>query len=173
MFKILQARLQQYMNHEIPYVEAGFNKGRGTKNQISNMCGVIKVTRELQEGVGGEGSISSSLFMPKLLTVLIKTNCGKFLKRWEYPTTLPASWETCMQVKKQQIEQGMEQWTDSKLGKKYFKAVCILSPYLFNFHSEYIMWNVGLDEAQAGTKTARRNINNLRYAYDTTLMAEI
>ena len=81
MFKILQARLQQYMNHEIPYVEAGFNKGRGTKNQISNMCGVIKVTRELQEGVGGEGSISSSLFMPKLLTVLIKTNCGKFLKR--------------------------------------------------------------------------------------------
>ena len=83
MFKILQARLQQYMNHEIPDVEAGFNKGRGTKNQISNMCGVIKVTRELQDGGagGGRGSISSSLFMPKLLTVWIKTNCGKFLKR--------------------------------------------------------------------------------------------
>ena len=77
-----------------------------------------------------------------------------------------------MQVKKQQIEQGMEQWTDSKLGKKYFKAVCILSPYLFNFHSEYIMLNARLDEAQAGIKIARRNINNLRYADDATLIAE-
>ena len=77
-----------------------------------------------------------------------------------------------MQVKKQQIEQGMEQWTDSKLGKKYFKAVCILSPYLFNFHSEYIMWNAGLKEAWAGIKIVGRNINNLRYAYDTTLTAE-
>ena len=116
---------------------------------------------------------SSSLTMLSPLTVWIKTNCVKFLKRWEYQTTLPASWETCMQVKKQQIEQGMEQWTDSKLGKKYFKAVCILSPYLFNFHSEYIMWNARLDEAQAGIKIARRNINNLRYADDTILMAEI
>ena len=78
-----------------------------------------------------------------------------------------------MQVKKQQIEWGMEQWTDSKLGKEYFKAVCILSPYLFNFHSEYIMWNAGLDEAQVGIKIARRNINNLRYADNTILMAEI
>jgi len=60
-----------------------------------------------------------------------------------------------------------------QLGKEYFKAVCILSPYLFNFHSEYIMWNARLDEAQAGIKIARRNINNLRYADDTILMAEI
>ena len=77
-----------------------------------------------------------------------------------------------MQVKKQQIEWGMEQWTDSKLGKEYFEAVCILSPYLFNFHSEYIMWNAGLDEAQVGIKIARREINNLRYSENTTLMAE-
>ena len=76
MFKILQARLQQYMNHEIPDVQAGFNKGRGTNDQISNMCGVIKVTRELQRW--GK-SISSSLFIPKLLTVWIKTN-WKILK---------------------------------------------------------------------------------------------
>ena len=81
MFKILQARLQQYMNHEIPDVQAGFNKGRATKNQISNMCEVIKVTRDLQRrGVGRGESLSSSLFIPKLLTVWIKTNCGKFLK---------------------------------------------------------------------------------------------
>ena len=74
-----------------------------------------------------------------------------------------------MQIKKQQLEPDMEQWTGSKLGKEHVKAV--LSPCLFNLNAEYIMWNARLDEAQAGIKTAGRNINNLRYA-DTTLMAE-
>ena len=60
--------------------------------------------------------------MLKPLTVWIITNCGKFLKKWEYKTTLPASWETCMQVKKQQLERDMKQWIDSKLGKEYIKA---------------------------------------------------
>ena len=76
-----------------------------------------------------------------------------------------------MQVKKQQFEPDMEQQTASRLGKEYVKAV-LLSPCLFNFYAEYIMWNAGLDEAQAGIKIAGRNINNLRYAEDTTLMAE-
>ena len=76
-----------------------------------------------------------------------------------------------MQVRKQQLELGMEQWTGSKLGKEYIKAV-ILSPCLFNLYAEYIMRNAGLEEAQAGIKITRRNINNLRYADDTTLMAE-
>ena len=76
-----------------------------------------------------------------------------------------------MQVKKQQLEPDMEKWTGSKLGKKYIKAV-ILSPCLFNLYAEYIMQNAGLDEAQAGIKTAGRNINNLKYADDTTLMAK-
>ena len=75
-----------------------------------------------------------------------------------------------MQVKKQQLEPDMEQQTGSKSGKEYIKAV--LSPCLFNLHAEYIMRNAGLDEAQAGIKIARRNINNLRYADDTTLIAE-
>ena len=75
-----------------------------------------------------------------------------------------------MQVKKQQLELDMEQWTGCKLGKEYVKAV--LSPCLFNLHAEYIMWNAGLDEAQDGIKIARRNINNLRYADDTTLFSE-
>ena len=99
----------------------------------------------------------------------ITTNYGKFLTRWEYQTTLPASWETCLQVKKQQLEVDMEQWTGSKLGK-----VCqgsILSLCLFNLYAEYIIWNTGLDHSQAGIKIVRRN-NNLRYADDTTLMAE-
>ena len=66
----------------------------------------------------------------------------------------------------------MEQWSGSKLGKEYVKAVYILSPCLFNLYAEYIMWNARQDEAQAGIKIARRNINNLRYADDITLMAE-
>ena len=81
--------------------------------------------------------------MPKPLTVWITISCGKFFKRWEYQTTCPASLETC-----------------------------ILSPCLFNLYAEYIKRNAGLDEAQVGIKIARRNINNLRYTDDTTLMAE-
>ena len=85
--------------------------------------------------------------------------------------TLPASWKICLQVKKQQLESDTEQWTGLKLGKGVWQD-CIWSPWLFNLYAEYIMWNAGLDEAQAGIKIARRNINNLRYADDTTLMAE-
>ena len=83
--------------------------------------------------------------MLKALTMWSTTNGGKFLKRWEYQTTLPASWETCVQVKKQQIEPQIEQWTGSKMGEEYFKAV--LQPCLFNLYAEYLMWNNGLDEA--------------------------
>ena len=92
---------------------------------------------------------------------------GKFLKRWKYQATLPAFWETCMQFKKQQLEPDMKQQTGSISGKEYMKAV--LSLCLFNLYSEYIMQNARLDEAQGGIKIARRNI---RYADDTTLMAE-
>ena len=77
-----------------------------------------------------------------------------------------------MQVKTQQLEPDMEQESGSKLGKEYGKAVCILSPCLFNLYAEYIMQNTRLDEAQAGVKYSRRSINNLRYADDTTVMAE-
>ena len=76
-----------------------------------------------------------------------------------------------MQVKRQQLEPDMEQWAGSELGKEYIKAV-YCHPGLFNFYAEYIMWNVGLDESQAGIKIGGRNINNLRYADDTTFMAE-
>ena len=85
------------------------------------------------------------------------------------PDTWPVSWEICTQVKKQQLEPDKEQQTGSKLG---VRQACILSLCLFNLYAEYIMRNAGLDEAQAGIKIAGRNINNLRYADDTTLMAE-
>ena len=105
-------------------------------------------------------SISALLTMPEPLTVWITINCGKFWKRWEYQTTWPASWEICMQVRKQQLELDMEQQR-FQIGKGVRQG-CILSPCLFNFYAEYIMRNAGLDEAQAGIKIARRNINNLR-----------
>ena len=82
----------------------------------------------------------------------------------------PASWEICTQVKEQQLELDMEQKTGSKLGRVC--QGCILSLCLFNFYVEYIIQNARLDEAQAGIKIAKRNINNVRYADDTTLMAE-
>ena len=103
----------------------------------------------------------------------ITTNSGKFWKRREYQITLPAFWEICMQVKKQQLEPDMEQeqWTGSKLGKEYVKAEYRHPAYLTYMQST--SWEtLGWEEAQAGIKIAGRNINNLRYADDTTLMAE-
>ena len=116
-------------------------------------------------------SISVLLTMPKPLAVWITTNCGEFWKRWDYQTTWPACWETYMQVRKQQLELDMDQQTWFQIGKGVRQG-CILSPCLFNLYAEYIMKNAGLEEAQAGVKISRRNINNLRYADDTTLMVE-
>ena len=97
MSKILQAMFQQYMNHELPDVQAGFQKGRGTRDQIVNIHWIIEKAREFQKI-----STFALLTTPKPLAVWITKNCGKFFKRWEYQTTWPASWEICMQVKKQQ-----------------------------------------------------------------------
>ena len=103
MLKILQARLQQYVNCELPDVQAGFRKGRGTRDQIANIRWIMEKAREFQKT-----SISALLTMPKPLTVWSTINCGKFWKRWKYQTTWPASWKICMQVKKQQFNSDME-----------------------------------------------------------------
>ena len=127
-----------------------------------------------EQGNFRKTSTSASLTTLKPLTVWITTNCGKFLKIWEYLTTLHASWETCMQVKKQQLEPAKEQQASSKIGKIIHQS-CILSciqdkavyhilSCLLNLYVEYNIWNVTLDEWQGGMKTAWRNINNLRYA---------
>ena len=109
MLKIFQARLQPYLKHELPDVQAGFRKGRGTRDQIANICWIMK-----KQESSRKTSISALLTMPKPLTVWITINCGKFFKRWKYQTTWPASWEICKLVRKQQLELDMEQQTGSK-----------------------------------------------------------
>ena len=104
MLKIFQAKLQQYMNCEPPDVQAGFRKGRGTRDQIANIRWIIENSRKT----------SALLTTPKPLTVWTTTNSGKFLKRWKYQTTWSASWKICMEVRKQQLELDMEQQTASK-----------------------------------------------------------
>ena len=117
MLKILQASLQQYVNHELSYVQAGFRKGRGTRDQIANIHRITEKVREFQKNIYFCFIDYAKPF------VQITTNCGKFFKRWEHQTTWSASWEICMQVKKQQLELHMEQQTGSKLGKEYIKVV--------------------------------------------------
>ena len=85
MLNILQARLQQYMNHEIPDVQAGFRKGRGTRDQIANICWIIEKARDFQKNIYIYFTVYTKAF------VWITRNCGEFLKRWEYQTTLPVS----------------------------------------------------------------------------------
>ena len=109
MLKILQARLQEYMNHELPDVQAGFKEATGIRDQIANICWIIEKARAFQKNI-----YFWLIDYAKNLTVWITTNCGKFQKRWEYQTTWSASWEICMQVRKQQLELDMEQQTGSK-----------------------------------------------------------
>ena len=105
----------------------------------------------------------------KPLTVWVTTSCGKFFLKLKYQTSLPVSWEACIQVRKQQLEQDMESWTGSKLGKESIKVVYCQSAYLT--YAEYITQYNGLDKSHTGIKIAGRNTNNFRYADDTTLMA--
>ena len=106
MLKIIQARLQQYVNCELPDVQAGFRKGRGTRDQIANICWIIKKAREFQKSI---------YFC--FIDYAIAFDCvdhNKLCKRWAFQTTWPASWETYMQVRKQQLKLDMEQQTGSK-----------------------------------------------------------
>ena len=122
MLKILQARLQQYVNHELPDVEAGFGKGRGTRDQIATIPWIVKKAREFQTNIYFCFTDYAKAF-DVAFVVCITTNCGKFFKRWAFG-------EICMQVKKQQLELDMEQQTGSKSGKEYVKVVYCHPAYL-------------------------------------------
>ena len=130
MLKILQARLQQYMNGELPDVQACFRKGIWTRDKIANIHWITKKARDFKKNI-----YFCFIDYAKTLTVWLTTNCGKFFKRWKYQTSWPASWEICMQVKKHQLEPDMEQQTGSKLGKEYDKAVYCHPAYLTSMQS--------------------------------------
>ena len=103
MPKILQARLQQYVNHELPDVQAGFRKGRGTRDKIANLCWIMEKAREFQKNIH-----FWFIDYTKVFDYMDHNKLWKILKEMEYQTTWPASWEICMQVKKQQLELDME-----------------------------------------------------------------
>ena len=162
MLKILQARLQQYVNRELPDVQAGFRKGRG----IANIHWIIKKAREFQKN-----NYFCFINYTKAFDCVDHNKLWKILKEMGIPDHL--TWLLgnlyVGQEATARTGHGTTDWF--QIGK----GVCqgrILSLCLFNLYAEYIMRNTGLEEAQAGIKIARRNINNLRYADDTTLMAE-
>ena len=124
MLKILQARHQQYVNHELPGVQAGFRKGKGTRDQIANICWIIK-----KQEYSRKTSTSTLLTTRKPLTVWTKINCGKFFKTWEYQITLPASWEICMHQK--ETVRPRNRTTDwFQIGKRVREGFILSSAYL-------------------------------------------
>ena len=166
MLKILQASLQQYMNRELPDVQAGFRRGRGTRDHIANIYWIVQKAREFQKNI-----YFCFIDYAKAFDCVDHNKLWKILKEMGIPDHL-----TCLlrnlyadQEAKVKTGHGTTDWF--QIGKRVHQG-CILSPCLFNFYAEYIMRNGGLEEAQARVKIARRNINNLRYADDTTLMAE-
>ena len=161
MLKILQASLQLYVNREVPDVQAGFKKGRV---QIANIHWITEKASEFQKNIGFCFIDYAKAF------VWITTNYGKFLT--DGNTRAPPSLLRKLYAGQESTVRtghGTTGWFQN--GKGVYQG-CILSLRLFNLYAEYIMRNAGLEEAQAGIKIARRNINNLRYADDTTLMAE-
>ena len=163
MLKILQARFQEYVNREPPYVHAGFRKGRGTRGQIANICWIIKDAREFQENI-----YFCFIDYGKAFDWVDHNKLWKILQEMGIPDHL-----TCLL---RNMYAGQEATVRTRYGKtdwfqieKGVRQGCILSPCLFNFYAEYNMWNAGLDETQAGIKIAGRNINNFRHADDTTL----
>ena len=164
MLKILQARLQQYMNWELPDVQAGFRKGRGTRDQIANICWIIKKAKEFQKSI-----YFCFIAYTKAFDCVDRNKLWKILKEMGIPDQLTCLLRNLYAGHEVTIStvHGTTDWF--QIGKGVRQG-CILSPCLFNLYAVYIMQNVGLDEAQAGIKIAGRNINNLRYADDTTLM---
>ena len=166
MLETLQARLQHYMNLELPDVQAGFRKGRGIRDQIANICWIIGKEREFQKNI-----YFCFIDYAKAFDCVDHNKLWKILKEMGILNHL-----TCLL---RNLYAGQEATVRKRHGRtnwfKIEKGVpqgCILSPCLFNLYAEFIMRNARLDEAQAGIKIARRTINNLRYANDTTLMAE-
>ena len=166
MLKILEDRLKQYMNCKLPDVQAGFRKDRGTRDQIAKIHQIIKKAREFQKNI---------YFC--FIDYAKASDCVDHNRLWKIPQEMGIPDHlTCLlrnlyadQEATVRTGHGKIDWF--QIGKGVRQG-CILSPCLFNLHADYIIQNTKLDEAQDGIKIAKRNINNLRYADDTTLMAE-
>ena len=166
MLKILQARLQQYVNRELPDVQAGFRKGRGTRDQIANIHWIIKKEREFQKNI-----YFCFIDYAKAFDCVDHNKLWKILKEMGILDPLTCLLRNQYAGQEATVRTGHGTTNSFQIGKGVHQG-CILSPCLFNLYAEYIMRNAGLEEAQAGIKIAGRNINNLTYADDTTLMAE-
>ena len=153
------------MNCELPDVQAGFRKGRGTRDQIANIHWIIEKAKEFQN------NIYYFIDYSKAFDCVGHSKLWKILKEKGVPDHLICLLRNLYAGQKATIRTGRETTDWFKIGKGVCQG-CILSPCLFNFYAECIMWNVRLDESQAGIKIDGRNINNLKYADDTTLMAE-
>ena len=166
MLKILQARLQQYMNRELPDVQAGFRKGRGTRDQTANICWIIEKAREFQKNI-----YFCFIDYAKAFDWVDHNKLWKILKEMGIPDHLTCLLRNLYAGQAATVRSGHGTTDWFPIGKGVRQG-CILSPCLFNLYAEHIMRNTGLEEPQAGIKTAGRNINNLRYADNTILMAE-
>ena len=166
MLRVLQARLQQYMNHELPKVQTGFRKGRGTRDQIANIHWIIEKAREFQNDV-----YFCFIDYAKAFDCVDHKTLWKIFQEMGISDHL-----TCLLINLYAGEEvtgrtghGTTDWFKIRKG---ISQGCILIPYSFNLYAVYIMQNAGLEEAQAGIEIAGKNVNNLRFAGDTTLMAE-
>ena len=165
MLKILQARLQQYVSLEFPDVQAGFRKGRELRDQIANICRIIK-TRAFQKSIN-----FCFIDYAKAFDCMDHNKLWKILKDMGIPDHLTCLLRDLYAGQEATVRTGHGTTDWFQIGKGVRQGR-ILSPCSFNFCAEYIMRNVGLEEAQARIKIAGRNINKLRYADDTTLMEE-
>ena len=166
MLKILQARFQQYVNSELPEGQAGFRKGRGTIDQIANICCIIKKAREFQKNIN-----FFFIHYAKAFDCVDHNKLWKILKEMGIPDHLTCLLKNLYAVQEATARTG-HGTTDWFQIRKGVHQGCILSPYLFNLYAEYIMRNPGLDEAQARIKVARDISITLDMPHDTTLMTE-
>ena len=166
MLKILQARLQQYVNHELPDVQASFRKGRRTIDQLTNICWILEKARVFQKNI-----YFCILDYAKAFDCVDHNKLWEILKEMGTPDHLTCLLRNLYSGQEATVRTGHETMDWFKIGNGVRQG-CILSSCLFNLYEEYIMRNAGLDETQTGIKTAGRNINNLEYADGTTPMAE-
>ena len=154
------------MNHELPDVQAGFRKGRGTRDQIANIRWIMEKAREFQKNI-----YFCFIEYAKAFDCVDHNKLCKIIQEMGIPDHLTCLLRNLHVGQEATVRTGHGTTDWFQIGKGVSQG-CILSPCLFNFYAEYIMRNPGLEEEQAGIKIAGRNINNLRYADDTTLMAE-